>query len=239
MNDSPMPELPNPQQAGEQAIEDLAAPEFLASLLADGDDDLAAWVMSQALAEKPRAEVYDDVVRPAMELVGTRWEKGEWSIAVEHLATVALSGALNRLRPAEGPESRVGPTAVLAAPEAEQHIAGLACLAQVLEEDGWHVENLGANVPAADLVGFVSGRSVDLVALSIGTPERFQSLRRTIDALRAAGGRTAGLPIIVGGHGLADVEEPLSGASRVCSSLAEAREFAGSLDVAPGTGRDR
>ena len=234
MSESPLPKLPKVSQAEEPAVGEIAAPEFLASLLADGDDDLAAWVMSQALAEKPRAEVYDEVVRPAMELVGTRWEKGQWSIAVEHLASVTLNGALNRLRPAEGPESRIGPTAVLAAPEAEQHIAGLACLAQVLEEGGWRVENLGANVPAEDLVRFVSGRSVDLVALSIGTAERAAALQRTIDALRAAGGTTASLPIIVGGHGLAGIEPSIHGASGVCQSLAEARQFAESLNVAPG-----
>jgi hypothetical protein len=80
---------------------DIAAPEFLASLLADGDDDMAAWVMSQALADRSRAEVYDEVVRPAMELVGIRWQEGQWSISVEHLASVALNQALSRVRPPE------------------------------------------------------------------------------------------------------------------------------------------
>src|SRR4051812_1009522 len=46
---------------------DLATPEFVAALLVDGDDDLAAWTIGQALEERPRAEVYDDVVRGAME----------------------------------------------------------------------------------------------------------------------------------------------------------------------------
>ena len=232
MNDSPMPELPRvPAQIAPDG--DVAAPEFLASLLADGDDDMAAWVISQALADRSRAEVYDEVIRPAMELVGARWQEGQWSISVEHLASVALNQALSRIRPSENPESRIGPTAVLAAPEMEQHVAGLACLAQILEEDGWHVENLGANVPAGDLVSFVSTRNVDLVALSIGTADRLEELHRAVAAIRAAGGRPAELPVIVGGHGVAAIEN-VTGASHVSHSLADAQQFARSLSLSPG-----
>ena len=232
MNDSPMPELPE-VPAGLPQDGDVAAPEFLASLLADGDDDMAAWVIDQALADRSRAEVYDEVVRPAMELVGTRWKEGQWSISVEHLASVALIQALSRVRPSENPESRIGPTAVLAAPEMEQHVAGLVCLAQILEDDGWHVENLGANVPADDLVGFISAREVDLVALSIGTADRLEALRGTVAAIRAQSGRPAELPLMVGGNGLAEIDD-LAGANLVCHSLAEAQQFARSLILSAG-----
>ncbi len=127
-----------------------------------------------------------------MELVGIRWQEGQWSISVEHLASVALNQALSRVRPSDNPEARIGPTAVLAAPEMEQHVAGLACLAQVLEDDGWHVENLGANVPANDLVAFVAARDVDLVAMSLGTADRLETLRRSGRRSQGrAGSRTA------------------------------------------------
>ena len=203
----------------------VASPEFIAALLADGDDDLAAWAIGQALEEQPRAVVFDDVIRRAMELVGSRWVSGEWSISQEHLASVALMQALGRVRSMTGTETRIGPVAVLATPEGEQHVAGLACLAQVLEEDGWQVENLGANVPADELVRFVSARSVDLLALSIGTPGRVPALQKMIDALRAA---DAGKPrpIMVGGSGILGIETEIRGADLVSGSLAEAERFA-------------
>jgi 5-methyltetrahydrofolate--homocysteine methyltransferase len=232
MTDSPLPGLPPLQPVDPTGPDGLETPEFLASLLADGDDELAAWVVGRAVAERGRAEVYDEIVRPAMELVGDRWERGAWSISVEHLASVALSGALSRLRRPDDPETRIGPTAVLAAPEHEQHTAGLACLAQVLADDGWHVENLGANVPADDLARFVSSRTVDLVALSIGMAERLPALHRTLLALR--GGSASGqLPIMVGGRGVVGAEESIRGANLVAGSLAEAGTFAKSLLVAP------
>ena len=216
------------KQPGDAELADLAAPEFLASLLADGDDDMAAWILGQALAERPRAEVYDEVVRPAMEVVGTRWETGQWSISAEHLASVALTGALSRLRRADDTESRIGPTAVLATPAGEQHSAGLACLAQVLEDDGWHVENLGANVPADDLVGFVSNRQVDLIALSVGREESLPALRETIDALAAADGPARSLPVMVGGRAVDGATGPI-GDARLVSSLVDAQKVAREL----------
>jgi methanogenic corrinoid protein MtbC1 len=222
--DLPAMTLPDPATPG-----GVASPEFIAALLADGDDDLAAWAIGQALEEQPRAVVFDDVIRRAMELVGSRWVSGEWSISQEHLASVALLQALARVRSTTGPEMRVGPVAVLATPEGEQHVAGLACLAQVLEEDGWRVENLGANVPADELVQFVTERSVDLLALSIGTPGRVPALQRTLDALRAADSETARRPIMVGGSGIAGVEAEIRGADLVSTSLADAEQFAREL----------
>ncbi len=128
---------------------EVITPELIASLLADGDDDLAAWALGEALATRPRAVVFDELVQPALRLVGANWESGRWTVAEEHLASRTLDDALARIRPVTTPATRIGPVAVLAAPSGEQHAAGLVCLAQVLEEDGWNVENLGPNVPHA------------------------------------------------------------------------------------------
>ena len=204
----------------------LATPEFIASLLVDGDDDLAAWAIGQALEEQSRSAVFDDVVRRAMELVGTRWETGQWSISQEHLASVVLAAALARLRPVDAAETRIGPVAVLAAPAGEQHVAGLICLAQILEEHGWRVENLGANVPADDLHRFVSERTVDLVALSIGSQASMPALRRTIQFLRAG---LPAMPILVGGRGVAGGETLLADVDHVSPTLADGEAFIASL----------
>ncbi len=205
--------------------DEVITPELIASLLADGDDDLAAWALGEALVARPRAVVFDELVQPALRLVGANWESGRWTVAEEHLASRALDDALARIRPATTPETRIGPVAVLAAPRGEQHAAGLVCLAQVLEEDGWKVENLGPNVPHLDLVRFLSSRTVDLVALSISRAASLPALRRTVNAIRRAGSPVDVLPIIVGGRGTADLDRPVDGA-QTGSSLVEAQRFA-------------
>ena len=124
--------------------------------------------------------------------------------------------------------------AVLVAPEGEQHVAGLACLAQVLEERGWRVENLGANVPAHDLRTFVGSRSVDLIAFSIGTRERLPALRAAIDAIRGGPTESASLPIMVGGRGIVGVESEIAGADLASALLADAERYLGSIEGAAG-----
>ena len=46
------------------------SPELLAGLLADGDDELAAWTLQHAMDESSRTAVYDGLLRDAMTLVG-------------------------------------------------------------------------------------------------------------------------------------------------------------------------
>jgi methanogenic corrinoid protein MtbC1 len=76
--------------ADDEGIDRAYSPELLAGLLVDGDDDLAAWTIEHALADAPRAEVYDGLVTEAMRIVGERWRSGEWSVADDHLASQPL-----------------------------------------------------------------------------------------------------------------------------------------------------
>jgi methanogenic corrinoid protein MtbC1 len=213
-------------EAADRVAAATLSPELLAGLLADGDDELAAWTLRHAMAEAPRVEVYDGLLREAMELVGARWESGRWSVAEEHLASRTLLRALERVRPALGPEARIGPLAVLAGAAGEQHMIGLACLEQVLAEAGWTVANLGADVPPPDLATFVERNEVVLVALSALAPERVDAVREAIRAVRGAAGDRR-VPIIVGGQvtGLSDLGAT-TGADGVATSLAEALELA-------------
>jgi methanogenic corrinoid protein MtbC1 len=188
----------DPAAAGDVSGTSLS-PELLAGLLADGDDELAAWTLQHALGESTRAEVFDGLLRDAMTLVGERWQTGQWTVAEEHLASRTLLRALERIRPVLGPEHRIGPVAVLAGVAGEQHMIGLVCLEQVLAEAGWSVSNLGADLPAADLGQFVRRNDVALVALSAADPGRVGTLADSVNAVREAGaGR--GIPVLVGGQ---------------------------------------
>jgi MerR family transcriptional regulator, light-induced transcriptional regulator len=202
------------------------SPELLAGLLADGDDELAAWTLQHALEEHSRAEVFDGILRDAMRIVGERWRSGQWTIAEEHLASRTLLRALERIRPEVGPEGRIGPLVVLAGVSGEQHMLGLACLEQALIDDGWTVANLGADMPAEDLAGFVRKNQVDLVCISASHPDRVGNLASSIQAVRAAsGGRV--VPVIVGGQiaGVPNLARTLE--TEVVHSVGEAVHVAG------------
>lgn len=202
------------------------SPELLAGLLADGDDELAAWTLRHALGEASRAEVFDTLLRDAMHLVGERWQSGQWSVAEEHLASRTLLRTLERIRPELGPEHRIGPVAVLAGVAGEQHMIGLACLEQVLAEHGWTVANLGADLPAADLGAFIARNDVSLVALSAADPDRVGQIAASVRAARlASSGRR--LPLVVGGRvgahpGILEAVE----ADALATSIGDALAFA-------------
>jgi len=229
-----MPNLPpvDPSHAAESVAAATLTPELLASLLADGDDELAAWTLRNALAERGRVRVFDGLLRDAMALVGERWQSGRWSVAEEHLASQTLLRALERIRPPQGPESRVGPLAVLAGVSGEQHGLGLACLDQVLRDQGWSVANLGPDVPPADLARFLARNHADLLALSASLPDREPAVRDAVAAARAA--RTdAPLAIMLGGTLVADpavagrldvdfVADSLAAAARFARTVADA-----------------
>jgi len=202
-------------------------PELLASLLVDGDDALAAWVLEHALAERPRAEVFDGLLQPAMSLIGERWQTGRWSVADEHLASQTLLRSLERIRPPAGPESRVGPLAVLAGAAGEQHMIGLVCLAQILTENGWTVANLGADVPSSDLARFVARNEAVLVALTASDGVRLDALLDAVTAVHAA---RPGVHVLIGGRiaGRPDLATTL-GVYWAGTSLVEAARTAGRL----------
>ena len=184
------PSLPPVDAAGaaDSAPASTTTPELLAGLLADGDDELAAWALANALRELPRADVYDGVLRDTMRLVGRRWVDGQWGIAEEHIASRTLVRALGRVAPRSGPEARVGPFAVIAGLQGEHHVLGLICLAHILEESGWTVVDLGADEPASDLGRFVGRTRPALVALTASTTDRIDALTEAVGAVRAAGG---------------------------------------------------
>jgi methanogenic corrinoid protein MtbC1 len=197
-DDHAAPALPpvDARSAG-QGLADAYSPELLASLLADGDDDLAAWTIRHALAEGPRAEVYDGLVAGAMRIVGQRWSSGQWGIAEEHLASQTLLRALEHVRPDLGTEGRIGPLAVLAGAAGEHHMIGLVCLDHVLSEHGWTVANLGADLPPADLGAFVRRNDARLVAITASSPARRPDVAEAVTTIRGAVPQR--LPVMLGG----------------------------------------
>ena len=204
-------------------------PELLASLLADGDHELAAWTLEHALREQPRVAVFDGLLNRAMALVGERWATGRWSVAEEHLASQTLLEALERVRPNGGPERRVGPLAVLGALPGERHAIGLVCLDQVLTEAGWVVANLGADVPVADLASFVSKNEVRLVALTGSQTDRLPVLGEAVSAVHAI---DPAIPVLLGGRLAAHPDVGTAfGLAWAGTSLTEAVRFASSLEA--------
>jgi methanogenic corrinoid protein MtbC1 len=93
--------------------------EFAAALLA-ADEVAAEGVIRQAIADKlTTAQIDEEIITPALWLVGELWERGEISVADEHIATeicirvLALQREVRRVA-----RQRRSHRIMLAAPEA-------------------------------------------------------------------------------------------------------------------------
>jgi methanogenic corrinoid protein MtbC1 len=161
-------------------------------------------VASRALERgMPLAALYQGVITPAMYELGRLWDEGVITIADEHLATALTHRVLAALRPPEifeqTYEPRSGkPRVVLAAVQGEHHALGLRMAADLLEDSGYQVAYLGADVPTEALLQAVQGLSPDLLGLTATMPNSAQRLEDVVERVRA---ERPQLPLLIGGQG--------------------------------------
>lgn len=175
-----------------------AAAERLRRRLVAGDE-AGAWALLEEVmtAGASAAEVALDVIGPAMQAVGDRWESGNGTVAEEHRASVVAGRLLGRLGPRFARPGRKRGTIVLGAPAGEEHSLPGILLADVLRGTGYDVVDLGADTPAESFVEAAQG-APRLLAVLIGvtTSGNDRAVRDTVTALRGAG---IAAPVLVGG----------------------------------------
>jgi len=169
--------------------------------LRDGDPHAAAVVIDDALGQGlSSVEVQSRVIAPAMREIGELWERGDLTVASEHLATALSHHALARLYPGLlGQVQRRGDTIVVAAVHGEHHILGLRMAADVLEGAGFDVRFLGADVPEDSLLAWVSEHRPAAVALGVTMLSGAAALLQQLQALRDYDPE---IRLIVGGQGV-------------------------------------
>jgi diguanylate cyclase (GGDEF)-like protein len=157
-------------------------------------------VARQALGEGLGvAGLYQRVIAPAMWRIGELWERGEISVADEHLATALTHQAMASIYgPSLGHKIMPG-RILMAAVEGEQHALGLRMAADVIELAGYETIYLGADVPTADLLQAVATRSPDLVGLSATMPSSIKALDRVIAEIQ---GLEPNPIVLFGGQGV-------------------------------------
>jgi len=131
--------------------------------------------IDQALALDVPETAFARVLGPALVEIGELWQKGELSVAQEHLATSTVRAALQRLL--SDPRGRVRGTAVLACAPGERHEIALLMLAVLLRADGWEVAYLGPDTPVADAVALAGELEASALVFSATRGEAAATLR--------------------------------------------------------------
>lgn len=114
---------------------------------------------------------YVNVIQPTMYKVGEMWERGDISVANEHLASALVNRVMSMqyLQVMEQVEINKSKVLVTAAVN-EFHEIGGQMVANSLEADGWDVDYLGANTPSQDLLDLVWKTQPFILAVSIAMP---------------------------------------------------------------------
>jgi MerR family transcriptional regulator, light-induced transcriptional regulator len=170
-----------------------AARAELFSALVTFDEQGAVHLLDQHRKREGLSSLVGDLVLPVMREVGEGWERGEVSVAQEHLSTQLVRSYLDALRR----PPRVGGRQVwLACPPRELHDLPLLALALLLWDQGWQIRFFGANTPLHDLLRAVRIARPELVVVSADDPRRLRAAAVPLDLIAAEtdlvlGGRAA------------------------------------------------
>jgi len=152
---------------------------------------------AQQLALRGLKAFATDVVIPLAEVVGDLWALGKIPIAGEHMASeVVLHVLKGGLRVTRGS----GPLVVAGCLPGERHEWGVLATLAVIQEEGWRVHYLGADLPVEEVLEAAWKLSPAAVGLSGSDPS---IVRASLPALAAL---PAKLPprtlAVVGGAGM-------------------------------------
>jgi methanogenic corrinoid protein MtbC1 len=192
------------------------------AVLETGDAAEIGLLIDQAFALHGFDETLEEILRPLLRTIGEGWERGELTVAEEHVVTEAVRSRLGHLLGDSGGGLRG--TLVLACAPGERHELGLMMLAIALRRDGWKVIYLGADTPVADALSLAEKQSAKLLALSLAMEERADGLRRAAidtDAIELVIGGAAASPALA-----KQLNARYAGGKRLADSVAAIRALA-------------
>lgn len=139
----------------ELAAHDAAGSQERGLARAAGALDSAACVatLRNSLARRGAVATWDEVARPLLSRIGTRWANTGAGIEVEHVLSAAVTFAFSEHATALAATANGAVSVVLASTPDEMHDIPMTILAAALAEHGVHALHLGARTPGRALGG--------------------------------------------------------------------------------------
>jgi methanogenic corrinoid protein MtbC1 len=189
--------------------------DAIVAAVADTDTRRLVALVEQSFTLYDVETAIEEIVAPALRLVGDRWEAGADCIAEERLLSEVV---LARLRTLLGDRrAAVRGTVVLACAPGERHELGLLALAVLLQADGWLAVYLGTDTPLDAAVATAVRTNADVLCLSASDA----AARAELESGLADEDLPDRLVVVTGGAGVDEGVRPRLGAA-----VAELREAA-------------
>lgn len=174
--------------------------EKLINAIAEMDDEQAVSLTQELLAQGVEpVEILNDC-RSAMEVVGKRFEQGEYFISELILAGEILKSISAEVKPLiqQDAESQKAGKILVGTVKGDIHDIAKDIVVFMLDVNGFEVKDLGIDVPVETFVEAVKSWQPDIVALSGFLTLAYTSMKETVEAIEAAGLRGQ-VKIMVGG----------------------------------------
>ena len=175
----------------------------LVTWLADmNEDDAFALAKKMLLEEGANPFRVLELCRTAMDVVGKRFEQGEYFLPELVLAGEMLEniGAIAKplIKQAPGGEPKKLAKVLIGTVHGDLHDIGKNIVTFMLDINGFEVKDIGIDVPVETFIDEISQFQPDVVGLSGFLTLAFDSMKETIEAIQDAGLRDK-LKIMIGG----------------------------------------
>ena len=174
----------------------------LVDAIANMDEESALQITKELLAAGTAPLNILSDCSSAMEIVGARFEKGEYFIPELILSGEIMKGISALVRPlmtgGEVKDTRQRPKVVLGTVKGDIHDIGKDIVGFMLDVGGFSVTDLGVDVPIEVFIDNIKTVQPQVVALSGFLTLSYASMKETIDAIKAAGLRD-NIKIMIGG----------------------------------------
>ena len=202
--------------------------------MGDLDEDTMTEMLHEVMADGgSQAQSAMDACQKGMDIVGQRFESGEYFVGDLIYAGELMTTAVGMLKDAlvTGDGSSGSKTKMLLCTVKDDlHDIGKNIVRSMLEAAGFEVLDLGIDVPASEIVKAAKENSIKIVALSGVLTLAIDSMKATVEAFKADG--MDDVKIIIGGAPVSEEAMKITGADewahspqktvQVCKDWAEA-----------------
>jgi corrinoid protein of di/trimethylamine methyltransferase len=167
-----------------------------------GEPEQARELATQALeANTAPLDAIDRALNPGMQIVGSKYECGDYFIPDLMMAAEAMKAAMEKLEPelmARKEQRQILGTVIIGTVEGDIHEIGKSLVATMLGAAGFQVHDLGVDVPADRFVEQIKATNANVVGLSALLTTTMRNQEAVIEALKEAGLRDQ-VKVVIGG----------------------------------------
>ena len=173
--------------------------EKLTQAMGDLEEDTMIEMLEEVMADGgSEAQSAMEACQKGMETVGTLFEDGEYFVGDLIYAGELMTQAVDILKPAlvgsgsEGPKTKM----ILCTVKDDLHDIGKNIVKAMLEAAGFEIVDLGIDVPPEKIVETAKEQNIRIIGLSGVLTLALDSMKKTVEAIRAAG---LDCKVIIGG----------------------------------------